>query len=167
MASSSGGIWVGKQMRSLGLRSSPNIQTHLPHPLNVSSLLVKIVRSILYHLAEGLALISGMQVGYKRWSLLKALKYLHPQIYKHQAVTDFKKPAVFACRAVLVQLGFYFHMKWTLGVAALSLTRPLTFAMTFMLFASVVIALFKDIPDVRGDQQVGRFFSLRRNQLWM
>ena len=58
------------------------------------------------------------------------------------------------CRAVLVQLGFYFHMKQSLGYSRLVLTRPLLFTMCFMLFFSVVIALFKDIPDVRGDRQV-------------
>lgn len=58
------------------------------------------------------------------------------------------------CRAVLVQLGFYFHMKQSLGYSRLVLTRPLVFTMCFMLFFSIVIALFKDIPDVRGDRQV-------------
>ena len=84
-------------------------------------------------------------------------------------------------RAVLVQLGFYFHMQRALlleggGSAAataaaaaaaatgatasapfmgLALTRPLAFATSFMLLFSVVIALFKDIPDVVGDRQVG------------
>lgn len=34
------------------------------------------------------------------------------------------------------------------------LTRPLLFTVSFMLFFSIVIALFKDIPDVKGDSQV-------------
>ena len=61
------------------------------------------------------------------------------------------------CRAVLVQLGFYFHMKQSLGYSRLVLTRPLLFTMGFMLFFSIVIALFKDIPDVRGDRQVSLY----------
>ncbi len=55
----------------------------------------------------------------------------------------------------MVQLGFYFHMKQALGAASYTLTRPLAFAVGFMLFVSIVIALFKDIPDIQGDLQVG------------
>lgn len=55
----------------------------------------------------------------------------------------------------MVQLGFFFHMKQALGSPSLTLTRPLIFAISFMLLFSVVIALFKDIPDVKGDKQVG------------
>lgn len=54
----------------------------------------------------------------------------------------------------MVQLGFFFHMKLATGASSLSLTRPLIFAISFMLLFSVVIALFKDIPDVKGDAQV-------------
>ena len=54
-----------------------------------------------------------------------------------------------------MQLGFYFHMKLKLSAHALALTRPLLFAIAFMLVFSIVIALFKDIPDVKGDSQVG------------
>jgi homogentisate phytyltransferase / homogentisate geranylgeranyltransferase len=63
-----------------------------------------------------------------------------------------------ACRAVMVQLGFYFHMKQALGAAQYTLTRPLAFAVGFMLFVSIVIALFKDIPDIQGDRQVHHAF---------
>ena len=54
----------------------------------------------------------------------------------------------------MVQLGFFFHMKRALGSASLTITRPLAFALSFMLFVSVVIALFKDIPDIEGDRRV-------------
>lgn len=64
---------------------------------------------------------------------------------------------ILAVRAVMVQLGFYFHMKQALGAAAYTLTRPLAFAVGFMLFVSIVIALFKDIPDIQGDRQAGIF----------
>eukprot|EP00898_Chlorokybus_atmophyticus_P006624 jgi/Chlat1/6963/Chrsp52S06618 len=60
---------------------------------------------------------------------------------------------ILSVRAVLVQLGFFHHMrvgvlrqKWVVG-------RPLAFATAFMCFYSVVIALFKDIPDVEGDRK--------------
>jgi homogentisate phytyltransferase/homogentisate geranylgeranyltransferase len=65
------------------------------------------------------------------------------------------------CRAVLVQLGFYFHMKGAMGAPGLTLTRPLLFAMSFMFAFSIVIALFKDIPDVKGDAQVGSKLSFQ------
>ncbi len=56
----------------------------------------------------------------------------------------------------MVQLGFYAHMKLALGVPAggLVLSQSLWFAVAFMLVFSAVIALFKDIPDVKGDRQV-------------
>ena len=54
----------------------------------------------------------------------------------------------------MVQLGFFMHMKLAMGAASLQPTRPLLFATAFMLVFSIVIALFKDIPDVKGDRQV-------------
>jgi hypothetical protein len=56
---------------------------------------------------------------------------------------------------VLVQLGFFFHMQLALGSGTPAVTRPIAFATAFMLLFSVVIALFKDIPDIAGDKQVG------------
>lgn len=52
----------------------------------------------------------------------------------------------------MVQLGFYYHMRQAVGAAGAAMTRPLAFALSFMLFVSVVIALFKDIPDIKGDR---------------
>ena len=57
-------------------------------------------------------------------------------------------------RAVLVQFGFFGHMKRVMGFQSFTVTRPLIFAASFMLLFSIVIALFKDIPDVKGDGQV-------------
>lgn len=69
---------------------------------------------------------------------------------------------ILAVRAVMVQLGFFLHMQQALGVSGFVFTRPLVFTMVFMLMFSVVIALFKDIPDVKGDTQAGvKTFSVR------
>eukprot|EP00877_Chromochloris_zofingiensis_P008438 jgi/Chrzof1/3848/Cz13g11020.t1 len=69
---------------------------------------------------------------------------------------------ILAVRAVVVQLGFFYHMKLALGTAQITLTRPLVFIMGFMLLFSIVIALFKDIPDVKGDEQADvRTFSVQ------
>lgn len=54
----------------------------------------------------------------------------------------------------MVQLGFYYHMRQAVGAAQVAMTRPLAFALSFMLFVSIVIALFKDIPDIKGDRLV-------------
>eukprot|EP00854_Cymbomonas_tetramitiformis_P026784 gene26784-32911_t len=69
---------------------------------------------------------------------------------------------IFIVRAVLVQLGFFLHMRvFTLGGEAV-LTPPILFATSFMCLCSVVIALFKDIPDVEGDRQASvRTLSVR------
>jgi len=69
---------------------------------------------------------------------------------------------ILAVRAVMVQLGFFLHMQHALGISGFVLTRPLAFTMGFMLLYSVVIALFKDLPDIKGDTQAGvRTFSVR------
>lgn len=77
---------------------------------------------------------------------------------------------ILSVRAVLVQFGFFFHMQRALlmGVGIGGLLLPTTathasfaslysspallFATAFMFVFSVVIALFKDIPDARGDK---------------
>lgn len=65
---------------------------------------------------------------------------------------------ILTIRAVAVQLGFYFHMKQCCGPSNWVLTKPLVYATSLIAYFSVVIALFKDIPDVKGDRQV-RFLS--------
>eukprot|EP00249_Psilotum_nudum_P008765 c21497_g1_i1 orf=714-2057(-) len=62
---------------------------------------------------------------------------------------------ILCVRAFVVQLAFYLHMQEFVFGRAAALTRPVLFATTFMCFFSVVIALFKDIPDVEGDQLYG------------
>lgn len=62
---------------------------------------------------------------------------------------------ILAVRAVLVQIGFFCHMQHSLGAAELVLTRPVIFATGFMLMFSIVIALFKDLPDIAGDEKAG------------
>ncbi|KAG2436973.1 hypothetical protein HYH02_011405 [Chlamydomonas schloesseri] len=92
---------------------------------------------------------------------------------------------ILAVRAIIVQLGFYTHMLQAVGGASAatatstsasgaavltagwpalvgSLTPSVMFVIGFMLFFSVVIALFKDLPDVTGDRQAGvRTLSVR------
>ncbi|KAL6748068.1 UbiA prenyltransferase family-domain-containing protein [Haematococcus lacustris] len=77
---------------------------------------------------------------------------------------------ILAVRALIVQLGFWAHMQTCLAAAAgglsagaaagvgllgASLTPPILFTVSFMLLFSVVIALFKDIPDAAGDRGAG------------
>lgn len=59
---------------------------------------------------------------------------------------------IFLVRAVIVQLGFYLHMRCAVLGLPLQWTQPLLFGTAFMSLCSVVIALFKDIPDVAGDR---------------
>lgn len=99
-----------------------------------------------------------------------------------------KKFPVFAAlcilgvRGLIVQLGFYHHLRQTMEAAgivppaaaapadagagllahALRYPWPVLFATAFMTIFAVVIALFKDLPDVRGDKEHGvRTFSVR------
>ncbi|KAH9314684.1 hypothetical protein KI387_023311, partial [Taxus chinensis] len=72
---------------------------------------------------------------------------------------------ILCVRAIVVQLAFYLHMQSFVYRRPAILTKPLIFATTFMCFFSVVIALFKDIPDVDGDKIFGiQSFSVRLGQ---
>ncbi|WOL17374.1 putative homogentisate phytyltransferase 1, chloroplastic [Canna indica] len=72
---------------------------------------------------------------------------------------------ILVVRAVVVQLAFFLHMQTFVFGRAANLSRPLIFATAFMSFFSVVIALFKDIPDIEGDRIFGiRSFSVRLGQ---
>nr|AHL26475.1 homogentisate phytyltransferase [Elaeis oleifera] len=72
---------------------------------------------------------------------------------------------ILAVRAVIVQLAFFLHMQTFVFRRPANFSRPLIFATAFMTFFSVVIALFKDIPDIDGDRIFGiQSFSVRLGQ---
>ncbi|KAM5553813.1 homogentisate phytyltransferase 1, chloroplastic [Rosa sericea] len=72
---------------------------------------------------------------------------------------------ILAVRAVIVQLAFFLHMQTHVYKRPAAFSRPLIFATAFMSFFSVVIALFKDIPDIDGDKIFGiRSFTVRLGQ---
>ncbi|XP_061361734.1 homogentisate phytyltransferase 1, chloroplastic [Gastrolobium bilobum] len=72
---------------------------------------------------------------------------------------------ILAVRAVVVQLAFFLHMQTYVYKRPAVFSRPLIFATAFMSFFSVVIALFKDIPDIEGDKIFGiQSFSVRLGQ---
>lgn len=63
---------------------------------------------------------------------------------------------------MVVQLGFYHHVAQALQLASQVLAAPIVFPLFFMTFFSLVIALFKDIPDVHGDRLLQiRTFTVR------
>jgi len=72
---------------------------------------------------------------------------------------------ILAVRGVFVQIGFYFHMKTVIAhfqPIKYQLTWPLMFACMFVVIFSIIIAFFKDIPDVEGDAKYSiRSFSVR------
>eukprot|EP00803_Ostreobium_quekettii_P000640 evm.model.scf_83.4 EVM.evm.TU.scf_83.4 scf_83:128935-133570(-) len=72
---------------------------------------------------------------------------------------------VMCIRAVMVQFGFYLHVRHSMGLMGLALSGHLLSTVFLMMFFAAVIAFFKDIPDVRGDRKVGvRTFSVRLGQ---
>lgn len=72
---------------------------------------------------------------------------------------------ILAVRAVIVQMAFFLHMQMHVYKRPPVFSRPLIFATAFMSFFSVVIALFKDIPDIDGDKIFGiRSFTVRLGQ---
>jgi len=75
---------------------------------------------------------------------------------------------ILSVRAVLVQFGFFFHMQRAMAAATAAASTTLLsqealyFATAFMFVFSIVIALFKDIPDARGDKMNDmRTFTVR------
>ncbi|GLT80349.1 hypothetical protein SLA2020_517920 [Shorea laevis] len=72
---------------------------------------------------------------------------------------------ILAVRAVIVQLAFYLHIQTHVLRRPAVISKPLIFATAFMSFFSVVIALFKDIPDIEGDRIFGiRSYTVRLGQ---
>ncbi|CAN1229215.1 Homogentisate phytyltransferase 1, chloroplastic [Linum grandiflorum] len=72
---------------------------------------------------------------------------------------------ILAVRAVIVQICFYLHMQMHVFGRSALFSRPLIFATAFMSFFSVVIALFKDIPDMEGDKIFGiKSFTVQLGQ---
>jgi len=75
---------------------------------------------------------------------------------------------ILSVRGLLVNLGFYLHLKTSLLQAcAKSLTGPLLsplslYAASFFVIYGILIALMKDIPDIRGDKYYHiRTFAVR------
>lgn len=72
---------------------------------------------------------------------------------------------ILAVRAVIVQVAFFLHIQMHVFGRPAVFSRPLIFATAFMSFFSVVIALFKDIPDIEGDKIFGiQSFTVRLGQ---
>lgn len=61
---------------------------------------------------------------------------------------------IFAVRGAIVNLGLYLH--YTLSLTGLEAIAPAVWVLTgFVLVFAIAIAIFKDVPDVEGDQQYG------------
>ncbi|KAL8460175.1 hypothetical protein ACS0TY_031906 [Phlomoides rotata] len=72
---------------------------------------------------------------------------------------------IFTVRAVIVQVAFFLHVQMHVFGRPALLSKPVIFATAFMSFFSVVIALFKDIPDIVGDKIFGiQSFTVRLGQ---
>ncbi|KAI3814728.1 hypothetical protein L1987_14372 [Smallanthus sonchifolius] len=72
---------------------------------------------------------------------------------------------ILAVRAVIVQIAFYLHIQTFVYGRLAVFPKPVIFATGFMSFFSVVIALFKDIPDIVGDKIFGiQSFTVRLGQ---
>ncbi|XP_019419930.1 PREDICTED: naringenin 8-dimethylallyltransferase 2, chloroplastic-like [Lupinus angustifolius] len=72
-----------------------------------------------------------------------------------------KKSPLLAATNILVNtgvarpLGYFFHMQTRVFKRPATLTRPLIFCISILSVFFVVIALFKDIPDMEGDAKFG------------
>ncbi|XP_019419929.1 PREDICTED: naringenin 8-dimethylallyltransferase 2, chloroplastic-like [Lupinus angustifolius] len=82
-----------------------------------------------------------------------------------------KKSPLLAATNILVNtgvarpLGYFFHMQTRVFKRPATLTRPLIFCISILSLFFVVIALFKDIPDIEGDTKFGiQSLSVRLGQ---
>ncbi|WVY99237.1 hypothetical protein V8G54_031388, partial [Vigna mungo] len=72
---------------------------------------------------------------------------------------------IFATWAVIFPITFFAHMQTFVLKRAIIFPRSMSFAVVFLGFYSLGIALFKDIPDIDGDQTFGiQSFSARLGQ---
>ncbi|XP_020206448.1 naringenin 8-dimethylallyltransferase 1, chloroplastic-like isoform X1 [Cajanus cajan] len=58
-------------------------------------------------------------------------------------------------RGIMFNLGLFLHMKTYVFKRSTMYPRSLIFAIVFMSIFGIVIALFKDIPDIEGDEKFG------------
>ncbi|XP_011069932.1 homogentisate phytyltransferase 1, chloroplastic isoform X1 [Sesamum indicum] len=134
-----------------------------------------------YSVTTGVAIVSSFAIlsfwlGYVvgSWPLFWALSvsFLLGTAYSvNLPLLRWKRFAVIAAmcilsvRAVIVQIAFYLHIQTYVFRRPAVFTKPVIFATAFMSFFSVVIALFKDIPDIAGDKIYGiQSFSVRLGQ---
>ncbi|KAE9594302.1 Naringenin 8-dimethylallyltransferase 2 [Lupinus albus] len=82
-----------------------------------------------------------------------------------------KKSPALAATTILLNtgvarpLGYFFHIQTIVLKRPATLTRPLIFCLSILSLFFVVIALFKDIPDMEGDTKFGiRSLSTRLGQ---
>lgn len=100
------------------------------------------------------------------WTLLASMAlgtaYSVPPI-RLKRFPFFAALCILAVRGVIVQVGFFAHVREALGdEVGLALPAPVTFGVAFVTLFAVVIALFKDLPDVDGDAKHGvRTLSVR------
>eukprot|EP01043_Picozoa_sp_COSAG02_P020738 COSAG02_NODE_1030_length_15077_cov_36.210119_2_plen_171_part_00 len=63
---------------------------------------------------------------------------------------------ILSVRSVIVQVGFFSHLQERLpSPVPWQHCAPITFSVAFIFAFSVVIAFFKDLPDVAGDEAAG------------
>ena len=63
---------------------------------------------------------------------------------------------ILSVRSVIVQVGFFSHLQEGLPTPVVwQHCDPITFSVVFIFAFSVVIAFFKDLPDVAGDEAAG------------
>nr|KYP47441.1 hypothetical protein KK1_030900 [Cajanus cajan] len=60
--------------------------------------------------------------------------------------------SIVVVRTIIVQFAFFLHMQMHVFKRPIIFPKSLILATTLMGFFSSVIALFKDIPDIKGDQ---------------
>ncbi|CAM6125868.1 unnamed protein product [Calypogeia fissa] len=134
-----------------------------------------------FSMATGVAIVAisavlsvsiGVMVGSRPllWTLLVSL-FLGTAYSVDVPLLRWKRSAlaaatcILAVRAIVVQVGFFYHMQGFVFGRTPTLSRQLLFATAFMSFFSVVIALAKDLPDVEGDRIYGiRSFSVTMGQ---
>ncbi|KAK7283667.1 hypothetical protein RIF29_13350 [Crotalaria pallida] len=62
---------------------------------------------------------------------------------------------IFANAAIARPLGYYFHMQTQVFKRQATFSRPLILSIAILSLYFLVVALFKDIPDVEGDKKFG------------
>ena len=130
----------------------PVASGEFPVPFAWAMVLMQGITGALTALAFGTPALAYTVVG----SGVIGVVYSHPHpLFRWKRFPTPAASCIFVIRGLVVQIGFYEHMRLSVDaeVGSWHANKTLTFSIAFFVVLGVAIALFKDVPDIAGDAQ--------------